>query len=465
MEVPTMPSTREEHDSLGPVQVPADRLWGAQTQRSLDNFRIGAEKMPLPLIHAFAWQKLAAVRANRVLGLIPLPLAEAIAAAAEEVAEGKLDDHFPLVVWQTGSGTQTNMNLNEVIANRANQLLGAPLGGKAPVHPNDHVNLSQSSNDSFPTAMHIATVLGLERQLLPALEGLRAALRAKALAFAPIVKIGRTHLQDAVPLRLGAEFATWAAQLDSGIERVRRLMPGLLRLAQGGTAVGSGLNAPPGFDGAFCRALGEMTGLAFTPAADKGEMIAAHDDLVETAGVLNALAVALTKIAGDIRLLGSGPRCGLGELALPENEPGSSIMPGKVNPTQAEALIMVCAKVMGNSLTVTLGGAGGQLQLNACKPMIIDALLQSIRLLSDGCDSFTRHCVLGITAETNHIAELVERSLMLVTALAPHIGYDKAAKIARAAHLQGLTLREAAIASGWVTEAQFDGWVRPEGMV
>ncbi len=460
-----MTEYRLENDTLGTVEVPADRYWGAQTQRSLENFRIGSERMPAPLIRAFGLQKKAAALANRSLGLLAPHLAEAIVAAAGEVVDGSLAAHFPLVVWQTGSGTQTNMNANEVIANRANEMLGAPLGRKAPVHPNDHVNLSQSSNDSFPTAMHIAAVTELQSRLMPSLRLLAKTLADKAAEFSGLVKIGRTHLQDAVPLTLGQEFSAWAAQVGMGIERLERTLPALYRLAQGGTAVGTGLNAPPNFDQAFCRELNELTGLPFLPAANKFEAIAAHDALVDASAALNTLAVSLTKIANDIRFLGSGPRSGIGELRLPENEPGSSIMPGKVNPTQAEALIMVCARVMGNHVTVTVAGAGGQLELNACKPVIIASFLQSVRLLADSCDSFAANCVQGIGAEQQRIARMVEGSLMLVTALAPHIGYDKAAAIARKAHAEGSSLREAAIASGWVDEEQFGRWVRPNDMV
>ncbi len=459
-----MTTYRTEHDSLGSVQVAADRYWGAQTQRSLDNFRIGSELMPTALIRAFGLQKKAAALANHALGRLDQRLTEVICAAADEVIDGRLAAHFPLVIWQTGSGTQTNMNLNEVIANRANEMLGAPLGGMAPVHPNDHVNMSQSSNDSFPTAMHVAAAGEVVSHLLPALSRLAAALQDKATAFDRLVKIGRTHLQDAVPLTLGQEFSGWASQLALGVKRVERILPGLYHLAQGATAVGTGLNAPPGFDLAFCRELVGLTGLPFEPAGNKFEAIAAHDALVDASGVLNTLAVSLSKIANDIRLLASGPRCGIGELRLPENEPGSSIMPGKVNPTQAEALIMVCARVIGNHLTITIGGAGGQLELNACKPVIIDAFLQSARLLADATQSFTDHCVIGIEADASRLAQLVEGSLMLVTALAPHIGYDRAAAIARKAHLEGITLREAALASGAVSDADFTRWVRPAAM-
>ena len=460
-----MTGHRQEQDSMGGIAVPADRYWGAQTQRSLENFRIGGERMPEALIRALGVQKMAAARANRHLGVLDSRLAEAILTAAGEVAEGSLSDHFPLVVWQTGSGTQTNMNANEVIANRANEILGAPLGTKKPVHPNDHVNLSQSSNDSFPAAMHIAAAIQVSSRLLPALGHLQAALEAKAAAFADIVKIGRTHLQDAVPLTLGQEFGAWAAQVAAGRRRAERLLPDLCRLAQGGTAVGTGLNAPKGFAERFCIEASALTGLNFRPADNLFAGIAAHDELVELSGVLNSLAAALSKIANDIRLLGSGPRCGLGELALPENEPGSSIMPGKVNPTQAEAMVMVCARVMGNAVTAGIAGAGGQLQLNACKPVLIDAVLQSVRLLADAADSFADKCVAGIEARIDRIDGLMEQSLMLVTALSPHIGYDRAAAIAHSAHVEGTTLRAAALASGAVSAEEFDHWVDPGAMV
>jgi fumarate hydratase class II len=456
---------RIERDSMGAVRVPADRYWGAQTQRSLENFRIGGERMPAPLIRALGLQKAAAATANRELGALEPRLAEAIRAAALEVAAGRLSEHFPLVVWQTGSGTQTNMNANEVIAHRAGELLGTPLGAGRPVHPNDHVNLGQSSNDSFPTAMHIAAVEQLHHALLPALADLQAALQAKSAAFADIIKIGRTHLQDATPLTLGQEVSGWATQVDYGLDRVRATLPRLLQVAQGGTAVGTGLNARPGFDIRFAVALSELTGLSFVPAPNKFEGLAAHDALVECSGALNVLAVSLTKIANDVRLLGSGPRCGLGELRLPENEPGSSIMPGKVNPTQAEAMTMVCAQVMGNHVTITFAGAQGHLELNVFKPVMIYNLLQSIRLLADACRSFTAHCLTGLEPDRRRIADLVDRSLMLVTALAPRLGYDRAAEIAKKAHHEGLTLREAALALGYVTAEEFDQDVRPERMV
>ncbi|WP_142849638.1 class II fumarate hydratase [Telmatospirillum sp. J64-1] len=458
-------SFRVESDSLGEVKVPDDKLWGAQTQRSLENFRIGGERMPPPLIRALGLQKKAAALANKSLGALEAKIADAIAKAAEEVIDLSLIDHFPLVVWQTGSGTQTNMNANEVIAARANEMLGARRGMKSPVHPNDHVNRGQSSNDTFPTVMHIAAAEQVEHALKPAVRALRDALAEKARAFGHIVKIGRTHLQDATPLTLGQEFSGYVAQLDGALERTEGMMPRLLRLAQGGTAVGTGLNAKPGFDKAFCEELSRLTGLAFTPAPNKFEALAAHDALVEASGVLNTLAASLTKIANDIRLLGSGPRCGLGELRLPENEPGSSIMPGKVNPTQAEAMTMVCAQVMGNHVAITIGGASGHMELNTYKPLIAYNLLQSIRLLADACRSFTDHAVSGLEADEQRIGDLLERSLMLVTALAPQIGYDRAAEIAKKAHKEGLSLREAALALGYVSGQEFDSWVRPESMI
>ncbi|WP_029007810.1 class II fumarate hydratase [Azospirillum halopraeferens] len=458
------PAVRTETDSFGPIEVPADRWWGAQTQRSLQNFRIGDERMPAPLIRALGIQKKAAALANMALGALDARLGAAIVDAAEEVIDGTLADHFPLVVWQTGSGTQTNMNANEVIANRAIALLGGTVGSKAPVHPNDHVNLGQSSNDSFPTAMHIAAVEQIHHHLLPALEHLHAALAAKADAFADIVKIGRTHLQDATPLTLGQEFSGYATQARYAAERARAVLPRLYALAQGGTAVGTGLNARPGFAEAFAHHVAAVTGLPFVTAENKFEALAAHDALVEAHGALNTIAVSLMKIANDIRLLGSGPRCGIGELALPENEPGSSIMPGKVNPTQSEALTMVCARVMGNHTTVTVAGATGHFELNVFKPVIAHAVLQSIRLLADAAVSFTDNCVVGIEANRDRIARLLNESLMLVTALNPHIGYDNAAKIAKKAHAEGTTLKEAGVALGLLTADRFDALVRPEAM-
>ncbi len=458
-------TTRLESDSMGTIAVPADRYWGAQTQRSREHFRIGGETMPAPVIRALGIVKQAAAEANMSLGRLDKRRGEAIMAAAGEVAAFRLLEHFPLVVWQTGSGTQSNMNANEVIANRASELLGGRLGSKEPVHPNDHVNLGQSSNDSFPTARHIAAALELEERLLPALRRLGAALATKAKAFADIVKIGRTHLQDATPLTLGQEFGAYARQVELGIERIEAVRPRLHALAQGGTAVGTGLNAAPGFDAAFAAAASRLTGLKLRPAENKFEALAAHDTLVELSGALNVLAASLMKIGNDIRLMGSGPRCGFGELKLPENEPGSSIMPGKVNPTQVEALTMVAAQVMGNHVAVTIAGSQGQLELNVFKPVIIANVLRSIRLLADAAASFTEHCIAGIEPDRERIAELLRRSLMLVTALSPHIGYDKAAKIAKKAHAEGTTLEAAALALGFVTAEEFGRWVRPEAML
>lgn len=456
---------RTETDSFGPIDVPADRYWGAQTQRSLQNFRIGGERMPAPLVRALGIQKKASAQANMALGILDERLGRAIVEAAEEVIDGTLADHFPLVVWQTGSGTQTNMNANEVISNRAIEKLGGAMGSKKPVHPNDHVNLGQSSNDSFPTAMHIAAAEQIHHELLPALEHLHAALSAKAEAFADIVKIGRTHLQDATPLTLGQEFSGYATQIRYGIERVKGSLPQLYRLAQGGTAVGTGLNAKAGFAEAFAEEVARITGLPFVTAENKFEALATHDALVDAHGSLNTLAVSLMKIANDIRLLGSGPRCGIGEISLPENEPGSSIMPGKVNPTQSEAMTMVCAQVMGNQTTVSVAGATGHFELNVFKPVIAYNVLQSIRLLADACVSFTDNAVVGIEANRARIDQLLNESLMLVTALNPHIGYDNAAKIAKKAHKEGTTLKQAGIALGLLTEEQFDQWVKPEAMV
>jgi fumarate hydratase class II len=450
---------------MGAVEVPADRLWGAQTQRSRENFRIGEERMPAPLIRALAVVKRAAAQVNRDLGLLDARLADTIGAAAEEIIAGKLDGEFPLVVWQTGSGTQTNMNLNEVIANRANQMLGGELGTKSPVHPNDHVNMSQSSNDTFPTAIHVAAVSEIEARLLPALTAMLAALDAKASDWAHIVKIGRTHTQDATPLTLGQEFSGYARQVASGIERVRLALPGVCQLAQGGTAVGTGLNAPEGFAEAVAKAIAAATGLPFTSAPNKFEALASEDSLLFAHGALNTLAASLYKIANDIRFLGSGPRSGLGELALPENEPGSSIMPGKVNPTQCEAMTQVCAQVFGNHATLTFAGSQGQFELNVYRPVMAYNFLQSVRLLADATESFTEHLLLGLEPREDNIRAGVERSLMLVTALAPSIGYDKAASIAKAAHKQGITLREAAVASGHVTAEDYDAVVRPETML
>ena len=461
-----MTATRTETDSIGPIEVPADCYWGAQTERSIENFPFGSrERMPIEIVHALALVKQAAARVNRRHGLDG-EKADAIERAAAEVAAGKLDDQFPLVIWQTGSGTQSNMNVNEVIAGRANELLTGVRGGKTPVHPNDDVNRGQSSNDSFPTALHIACSIAVRRRLIPAIERLHAALDAKAQAWRDIVKIGRTHLQDATPLTLGQEFSAYAHQIHRCLLRIEPAVEqGTDRLAQGGTAVGTGLNAPKGFAKDFCAELRGITGIAFSPAENAFEALASNDPLVHLSGALNVLAVACTKIANDIRLLGSGPRCGLGELALPANEPGSSIMPGKVNPTQAEMLTMVAAQVMGNHVAITVGGAQGHLELNVFKPMIGAAVLRSIDLLATGCDSFAVRCVEGLEANEGRIADLLDRSLMLVTALAPEIGYDAAARIAKHAHEEGLTLKEAGLALGLVDEATFDRVVRPEGML
>jgi fumarate hydratase class II len=459
-----MAKSRTETDTFGPIEVPAEHFWGAQTQRSIENFRIGTERMPLPLIRAFGTVKRAAAETNRELGLIDAKRARAIIAAAQEIIDGALDDEFPLLVWQTGSGTQTNMNVNEVIANRANEMLGGERGAKAPIHPNDHVNLSQSSNDSYPTAMHIAAAEEIARRLDPALAHLQDALQQKAREFATIVKIGRTHTQDATPLTLGQEFSGYAAQVKAGIVRLRLALKQLYPLAQGGTAVGTGLNAPPAFARLFAKRVAAITKLPFVTAPNKFEALASHGAEAFAHGALNAAAADLFKIANDIRLLGSGPRSGLGELILPENEPGSSIMPGKVNPTQAEALTMVCCRVFGNETTIAVAASQGHFELNVYKPVIAYCMLQSIRLLADAARSFTDNCVAGIRADEKRIRELMERSLMLVTALAPKIGYDNAAKIAKAAHAKGTTLREEAIGSGLVTQAEFDRLVRPERM-
>ncbi|MBO6718192.1 MAG: class II fumarate hydratase [Rhizobiaceae bacterium] len=460
-----MAATRTETDTFGAIEVPADRYWGAQTQRSIRNFRIGTERMPLPLVHALGLVKRAAADVNVALGKLDAGLGEAIANAADEVREGKLDDHFPLVVWQTGSGTQSNMNANEVISNRAIEMLGGEMGSKEPVHPNDHVNMSQSSNDTFPTAMHIAVATEAKQRLLPALGHLRDALETKRLAFDHIVKIGRTHTQDATPLTLGQEFSGYVAALDLSAKRIEEALGDVYALAQGGTAVGTGLNAPEGFAEAFGARVAEISGLPFRTAANKFEALASHGALTAFHGALSALAADLFKIANDIRFLGSGPRSGLGELSLPENEPGSSIMPGKVNPTQAEALTMVATQVTGNHTTVAMAASQGHFELNVFKPVIANAVLQSVRLLADGMRSFADNCVAGIEANEPRIAELMRQSLMLVTALAPRIGYDAAAKIAKAAHRNGTTLREEAVGSGLVTEAEYDEIVRPEVMI
>ena len=457
--------TRTETDSLGAVEVQRDKYWGAQTQRSLVNFPIGTEHMPPPLIRALGIVKLATARTNASLGLIKPEIAKAIGEAAQEVIDGKWDDQFPLVVWQTGSGTQTNMNANEVISNRAIEILGGTLGSKKPVHPNDHVNCSQSSNDTFPTAMHVAAAMEIDSLLVPALKHLKNTIARQAKRWNGIVKIGRTHLQDATPITLGQEFSAYARQIELGLERIKDALPRLYAVPQGGTAVGTGLNAPQEFARKAVTEIVKITGLPFTPSRNKFEGIAAHDSLVEISGVLNTIAVSLMKIANDIRLLGSGPRAGLGELRLPANEPGSSIMPGKVNPTQAEALTMVCAQVMGNHVTVTFGGAHGQMELNAYKPLIAYNVLQSIRLLGDAAKSFADRCVAGIEPEMARIIELLDRSLMLVTALAPEIGYDAAAKIAKHAYDYDMTLREAALELDLISSADFDRLVVPENMV
>ncbi|WP_158808861.1 class II fumarate hydratase [Beijerinckia sp. L45] len=461
----TASATRAETDSFGPIDVAADRYWGAQTQRSRENFDIGGQTMPLPVVHALAMVKRAAAEVNHAQGDLESHLADAIVEAAREIEDGLLDDHFPLVVWQTGSGTQSNMNVNEVISNRANEKLGQPLGTKKPVHPNDHVNRGQSSNDSFPTAMHIAAVLEVTHALLPALERLRAALQVKAEAFDHIIKIGRTHLQDATPVTLGQEFSGYIAQIANAEARIKMTLPGLLQLAQGGTAVGTGLNSKKGFDTAFAKKIADYTGLPFETAPNKFEALATHDALCFAHGALNALAAALYKISSDIRLAGSGPRSGIGELLLPENEPGSSIMPGKVNPTQVEAMTMVCARVFGNETTVAFSASQGHFELNVMKPVIAFAYLESVRLLADVSDSFRKNLVEGLQANTKVIGELLSRSLMLVTALAPKIGYDNAAKVAKQAHHNGTTLREEALALGFVTGEEFDSIVRADTML
>jgi fumarate hydratase, class II len=460
-----MSGTRIEKDSFGPIEVPAERLWGAQTERSRRFFRISGERMPLEVVYSLALVKQAAAAVNAELGLLKPDTARAIMQAADEVLAGRHDVEFPLVVWQTGSGTQTNMNVNEVLANRASEILGGERGAQRRVHPNDEVNLGQSSNDVFPTAMHIAAAREVHSRLLPAVQALRATLQAKSAAFQDIVKIGRTHLQDATPLTLGQEFSGYVAQLDHALGALRAASGPLHELAIGGTAVGTGLNAHPQFARRVCERIASATGLPFGEAPNKFAALAGHEPIVFAHGALKALAAALFKIGNDIRLAASGPRSGLGELSIPENEPGSSIMPGKVNPTQAEALTMACAQVFGNDVAVNVGGASGHFELNVFKPMIIHAFLQSLRLLADASRSFDEHCARGIEANEARIAELVERSLMLVTALAPHIGYDRAAEIAKKAHRDGGTLREAALALGYVAGEDFDRWVRPEAMI
>jgi fumarate hydratase class II len=460
-----MTATRTETDTFGPIEVAADRYWGAQAQRSLGNFKIGWEKQPIPIVRALGIVKRAAAEANMELGRLDPAIGAAIVAAAQEVIDGKLDDHFPLVVWQTGSGTQSNMNANEVISNRAIEMMGGVMGSKKPVHPNDHVNMSQSSNDTFPTAMHIACAEEVAKTLMPALEHLHAALKAKTVAFADIIKIGRTHTQDATPLTLGQEFSGYRQQIANGVRRIKDTLSGLYELAQGGTAVGTGLNAPVGFAELVAEKIAAITGLPFVTAPNKFEALAAHDAMVFSHGAINTVAASLFKIANDIRFLGSGPRSGLGELSLPENEPGSSIMPGKVNPTQCEALTMVCAQIFGNNATMTFAGASGHFELNVFNPVMAYNFLQSCRLLGDAAVSFTDNCVVGIEPRLDNIKAGVERSLMLVTALAPKIGYDNAAKIAKTAHKNGTTLREEAVGGGYVTDAEFNELVRPEKMI
>lgn len=456
---------RIEKDSMGEVRVPADRYWGAQTQRSKQNFRIGEQRMPIEVIHAFAILKKAAAWTNHDCGVLPEDKADVISRVCDEIVAGKLDDHFPLVVWQTGSGTQSNMNVNEVISNRAIEILGGELGSKTPIHPNDDVNQSQSSNDTFPTAMHIAAYKMVNDNTLPRLRSLHQTFAEKAKAFMPIVKIGRTHLMDATPLRLGQEFSGYASQLEHGLRAVENTLPHLSELALGGTAVGTGINTPPGFAAKAAKKIADLTGLPFVSARNKFESLAAHDAMVETSGALKTVACSLMKIANDIRLLGSGPRCGIGEILLPENEPGSSIMPGKVNPTQAEAMTMVCAQVIGCDAAISIGGMTGHFELNVFKPVIIYNLLLAARLLGDACGSFNDNCVAGIQPNQAAIQKNLENSLMLVTALNTHIGYDKAAQVAKNAHKEGLSLRESAVRLGYLTVEEFDQYVVPENMV
>jgi len=460
-----MTKTRTETDTFGPIEVDSSRYWGAQAQRSLGNFKIGWEKQPQPVIRALGIVKRAAAETNMALGGLDKKIGETIVAAAQEVIDGKLDEHFPLVVWQTGSGTQSNMNANEVISNRAIEMLGGVMGSKKPVHPNDHVNMSQSSNDTYPTAMHIACAEEIHHRLLPALKHLHAALETKVKAWADIIKIGRTHTQDATPITLGQEFSGYAAQVSNGIARIEQTLPKLMELAQGGTAVGTGLNAPVGFDRMVAERIAKITGMHFTTAPNKFEALAAHDAMVFSHGAINTVAASLFKIANDIRLLGSGPRSGLGELALPENEPGSSIMPGKVNPTQCEAMTQVCVQVFGNHAALTFADSQGHFELNVYNPVMAYNFLQSVRLMADAAISFTDNCVVGIEPRRDNIKAGLERSLMLVTALAPKIGYDAAAKIAKTAHKNGTTLKEEALKGGYVTAEEFDAVVRPEDMI
>ncbi|MBR7620752.1 class II fumarate hydratase [Phenylobacterium sp. 20VBR1] len=460
-----MTTNRTETDTFGPIEVASDVYWGAQAQRSIQNFKIGWEKQPLPVVRALGIVKRAAAEANMELGRLDPKIGAAIIAAAQEVIDGKLNDHFPLSVWQTGSGTQSNMNANEVISNRAIEMLGGVMGSKSPVHPNDHVNMSQSSNDTYPTAMHIACAEQVAKEVMPALEHLHAALKVKTKAFDHIIKIGRTHTQDATPLTLGQEFSGYTQQVANGVRRIKDTLSGLYELAQGGTAVGTGLNAPVGFADLVAAKIAAITRLPFVSAPNKFEALAAHDAMVFSHGALNTMAGSLFKIANDIRFLGSGPRSGLGELSLPENEPGSSIMPGKVNPTQCEALTMVCTQVFGNNATMTFAGASGHFELNVFNPVMAYNFLQSCRLIADAAISFTDNCVVGIEAREDNIKAALDRSLMLVTALAPKIGYDAAAKIAKTAHKNGTTLREEAVGGGYVTDAEFDEVVRPENMI
>ncbi len=460
-----MAANRIEKDSMGPIEVPADKLWGAQTQRSLEHFRISTEKMPVALVHALALTKRAAAEVNRDLGLLPAERADAIVKAADEVLADHHSDEFPLAIWQTGSGTQTNMNMNEVLANRASELLGGERGMSRLVHPNDDVNKSQSSNDVFPTAMHVAAVIAVREQLIPQIQVLKKTLSEKSAAFKDIVKIGRTHLQDATPLTLGQEISGWVAMLEHNLKHIENSIPHVAELALGGTAVGTGLNTHPEYAVRVAKALADQTGQPFVTAPNKFEALATCDALVHAHGALKGLAASLMKIANDVRWLASGPRCGIGEISIPENEPGSSIMPGKVNPTQCEAMTMLCCQVMGNDVAVNMGGASGNFELNVFRPMVIHNFLQSIRLLADGMDSFNHHCAVGIEPNRERIDQLLNESLMLVTALNTHIGYDKAAEIAKKAHKEGLTLKGSALKLGYLTEEQFDEWVRPEEMV